>query len=61
MANDDLAEILQTVEAARQRLHPEIDANFLAQVVRIEERNPDDDAAATNAIQAALDALTPAP
>ena len=54
MKKTDLSELVGVVENVRQELHPTLDADFLASVVRIEEMNPEDDDAAQRAIQQAL-------
>jgi hypothetical protein len=54
MPKTELDEILATVEEIRLELHPEIGAAFMAAVVKAEELNPDDEAAAMRAIQDAV-------
>lgn len=54
MKKTDLSELVGVVENVRKELHPTLDADFLASVVRIEEMNPEDDDAAQRAIQQAL-------
>ena len=57
MQTTDLRELLDTVEAIRAEKHADLDAGFLGAVVRAEEENPDDDAEAIRAIEAALKTL----
>jgi len=57
MRTNDLNDLTQTVEILRAELHPDLDAGFLAAVVRAEEANPEDDAEALRAIQNALKAV----
>lgn len=54
MRTTDLKDLLSTVEALRNELHPDLDASFIEAVVRAEEQNPEDDAEASRAVQAAL-------
>ena len=54
MRTTDLKELIDTVEALRGELHPDVDAQFLEAVVRAEEENAEDDSGAVRAIQAAL-------
>ncbi len=56
MSTTDLDDLLATVETVRQELHPGLDGDFLREVVRAEEANPDDDPAAVQAIERALKA-----
>lgn len=56
MRKTDLKDLVKTVELLRTELHPNLDAGFLEAVVRAEEENPEDDAEAVRAIQAALKA-----
>jgi stage V sporulation protein SpoVS len=57
MRTTDLKDLTNTVELLRKKLHPDLDAGFLAAVVRAEEENHEDDAEALRAIQAALRAV----
>jgi len=57
MRTTDLTELTKTVKLLRKELHPDLDAGFLEAVVRAEEENPEDDAEALRAIQAALKAV----
>lgn len=57
MRTADLKDLTAVVESLRKELHPDLDAQFLATVVMAEEQNPEDDAAALRAIQAALKAV----
>lgn len=57
MRTTDLKELMHTVEALRQEMHPELDAGFLEQVIRAEEENTEDEGAAVQAIEAAMRAL----
>jgi hypothetical protein len=54
MQKIDLSNIVNTVEAIRLELHPELPAGFVAAVIAAEEQNPDDDVAATRSINLAL-------
>lgn len=54
MQTNDLKDLIDTVELLRKELHPELDAGFLKSVIRAEEQNPEDDAEARRAIEAAL-------
>lgn len=54
MRTIDLKDLLDTVELMRVERHPELDAEFLAAVVRAEEANPEDDTEALRNIEAAL-------
>lgn len=54
MRTIDSGELMAAVETARLSLHPELDAEFLAAVVRAEEEFAEDDAAALKAIGEAL-------
>lgn len=54
MKTTDLKDLLNTVEALRKELHPDLDASFVEAVVRAEEQNPEDDAEASRAVQTAL-------
>ncbi len=56
MRKTDLKDLMRTVDLLRSELHPDLDAGFLEAVVRAEEENPEDDAEAVHAIQAALKA-----
>lgn len=56
MQTNDLQDLLETVEQLRAEIHPDLDAKFLEAVVHAEEENPEDDAEAVRAIQAALKA-----
>lgn len=47
-------DLIEAVVAARDALHPNLDADFLAEVVAAEADNPDDPDAAVRAIEAAL-------
>lgn len=51
MANDDLQDLISSVEAARMATRPDLDGGFCRQVVEIEADNSDDEAAAMDAIQ----------
>ena len=57
MRTTDLKELAEAVERIRQKQHPDLDAAFLNAVIRAEDENPEDDAAALRAIQAALKTL----
>lgn len=57
MRTTDLTDLKKTVERLREKLHPDLQAGFLEAVVKAEEENPEDDAAALHAIQAALKAV----
>ena len=54
MQTTDLKDLIDAVESLRKQLYPDLDAGFLEAVVRAEEENPEDDAEALRAIQAAL-------
>ena len=54
MRTTDLKDLIKTVDLLRSEIHPDLDARFLDAVVRAEEENPEDDAEAVRAIQAAL-------
>lgn len=54
MRTTDLKDLTNTVEILRTELYPDLDAEFLAAVVRAEEENPEDDGEALRSIQAAL-------
>lgn len=54
MRTIDSSELMAAVETARLSLHPELDAEFLATVVRAEEEFAEDDGAALKAIGEAL-------
>jgi hypothetical protein len=54
MRTNDLKDLLTTVEALREELHPDLDASFVEAVVRAEEQNPEDDDEALRAVRAAL-------
>lgn len=56
MRTTDLQDLISTVEKLRQELHPDLDAAFLAAVVRAEDENPEEDEA-LRAIQTALRTL----
>jgi hypothetical protein len=55
MRTTDLQELLETVERVRRRLQPNLDPAFLNAVVHAEETCPEDDVAALNMIELALD------
>jgi hypothetical protein len=57
MRTTDLNELMQTVEALRSELHPDLDAGFLELVIRAEAENPEDDGDAIQAIETALKVL----
>ncbi len=57
MRTTDLKDLLATVEKLRADLYPDVAARFLEAVVRAEEENPEDDAEAVRAIQAAVKAV----
>lgn len=54
MKKTDLDDLLNTVEAIRREMHPDLDAHFIKNVVAAEEQNPEDDAEALRAIEIAL-------
>jgi hypothetical protein len=54
MRTTDLKDLLTTVEALREELHPDLDTSFIEAVVRAEEQNPEDDDEALRAVRAAL-------
>jgi hypothetical protein len=54
MQTTDLKDLMETVDRIRSEMHPDLDIRFLEAVVRAEEENPEDDAAALRAIQVAL-------
>lgn len=54
MRTIDSSELMNAVETARLELHSELDPEFLRAVVKAEEENPEDDAAALRAIRQAL-------
>jgi hypothetical protein len=54
MRTTDLKDLLTTVEALREDLHPDLDTAFVEAVVRAEEQNPEDDDEALRAVRAAL-------
>jgi hypothetical protein len=54
MRTTDLKDLTNTVEKLRRELHPDLSADFVHAVVQAEEQNPEDDAEALRAIQAAL-------
>lgn len=56
MRTTDLKDLINTVEALRKELHPDLDASFVEAVVQAEEQNSEDDAEALRAIQIALKA-----
>jgi hypothetical protein len=56
MATTNLDELLKTVGLLREEMHPELDQSFVEAVIRAEEQFPEDDAAALQAIKAALKA-----
>ncbi len=51
---NELKDILETVEQVRATQCPELDAEFVAAVVRAEEENPEDDGGALRSIESAL-------
>jgi len=57
MRTTDLQDLLETVERIRGDIHPDLDARFLAAVIRAEEENPEDDAEAVRVIELALRAV----
>jgi hypothetical protein len=54
MPTNDRDDLLMVVETIRKELHPDLDSQFLADVVAAEELNMDDDDAAIQAIRRAL-------
>jgi predicted transposase YbfD/YdcC len=54
MKTNEFDDLIRTVEQIRLKLHPELDAAFLRAVIQAEEQNPEDDAEALRAIEAAL-------
>lgn len=57
MRKTDLKDLLETIEAIREELHPKLDSAFVVAVVQAEEQNPDDDEVALQAIESALKKL----
>jgi hypothetical protein len=51
MKTSDLDALLAVVETARAELHPDLSADFLREVVLIEQRSTDDEAAALSALR----------
>jgi hypothetical protein len=51
MKTSDLDALLAVVEAARAELHPDLNADFLREVVLIEQRSTDDEAGALSALR----------
>jgi hypothetical protein len=60
MPTNDRDELLTVVETIRKELHPDLDAEFLSDVVAAEELNMGDEDAAIQAIRRALRKLTEA-
>lgn len=56
MRKTDLADLRQTVERLRDKLCPDLDAEFLDAVITAEDQNPEDDPEAVRQIQIALQA-----
>jgi protein-disulfide isomerase-like protein with CxxC motif len=54
MQTTDLHDLRAAVERIRKTQHPDLDSEFLDAVILAEDANPEDDAAAIRAIQAAL-------
>jgi len=56
MRTTELKDLLKTVQAKAKELHPDLDVGFLQAVVRAEQENADDGAAALQDIEKALEA-----
>lgn len=56
MPTTNLDELLKTVSLLRKELHPELDQGFIEAVIRAEEKFPEDDLEALQAIKSALKA-----
>lgn len=56
MRTTELKDLLKTVKAMAAERHPDVDVGFLEAVVRAEQENPDDGAAALQDIEEALQA-----
>lgn len=57
MKTTELSEILETVEALRAEMHPQLDRKLLEAIVYAEEANPEDDGQAIAEIRARLESL----
>lgn len=57
---NDLSDLLASVDSARQELHPHLDAQFLRRLVEIEHEAGTDDAMARKAIQKLVEAAVSA-
>jgi hypothetical protein len=57
MKTKDLKSLLETVDALRREMYPDLDNGFLEAVVKAEEANPGDEGEAIAAIEKALSAL----
>ena len=55
MKKTDLDDLKATVERLRKEIDPDLDSAFLADVIEAEADNPEDDAAAVDAIRGALE------
>ena len=54
MSAHSLEQLLRTVEIIRGEMKPHLDSQFLSDVIRAEDNNPEDDQSAIRAIQVAL-------
>lgn len=59
MSTTELENLLATVEALRQSLHPTLDPALLRAVVEVEEANPEDNDAAMKEINRVLRGFLP--
>jgi hypothetical protein len=58
--HSDLSDLLASVDASRQELHPHLDSQFLRRLVEIEHEAGPDDAMARKAIQKLVEAAVSA-
>ena len=57
MKTKDLKSLIETVDALRLEMYPDLDKSFLEAVIQAEEANPEDEGEAVAAIEKALSAV----